>query len=206
MKRAFTIVELMMVAGIIIILMGVVTTAASQSIRAARGRRADALCALVKAGMNAYYARYDEWPGSIGSQIANGTVGSGGNNEGTGGRTDNDKYVLSGTEVRSCVKALVDETKKGTPVMDISGLFVSRFPGELSGAGSGGKGASSSRVKKAYGLDFMSAIHGTRASKKKMTTSEMYFGYPDPSTGYFLRFKMVYSIPTDQFSAAKQRD
>ena len=205
MKRAFTIVELMMVVGIIIVLMGVVTTAAAQSIRAARGRRADALCSLVQAGMNAYYARYDEWPGSIGARISNGSISSGGNNEGASGTTDNDKYVLSGTEVRSCVKALVDETKNGTPVMDVSGLFVSRFPGELSGTGSGSKGSSSAGVKKATGMDFMSAIHGTRTSKKKMTTSEMYFGYPDPTTGYFLRFKMVYSIPTDQFSVAKQR-
>ena len=205
MKKGFTIVELMMVVGIIIILMGVVTTAAAQSIRAARSRRADALCSLVKAGMNAYYARYDEWPGSVGKQIANGSIGTRGNDEGTGGSNDNDKYELTGAEVRSCVKALVDETKNGTPVMDISGLYVSRFPGELNGGGSGGKGQTSGRVKKATGMDFMSAIHGTRTSKKKMTTSEMYFGYPDPSTGYFLRFKMVYSIPTDQFSVGKQR-
>ena len=195
MKKGFTIVELMMVAGIIVVLMGVVTTAASQSIRSARGRRADALCSLVQSGMNAYYARNDEWPGSIGSRIANGSIGSGGNNEGAGGSTDNDKYVLNGSEVRSCVKALVDETKNGVPVMDISGLYVSRFPGEMSG----------SSVPKATGMDFMSAIHGTRYSRKKMTTSEMYFGYPDPQTGYFLRFKMVYSIPTDQFAVTKQR-
>ncbi len=195
----------MMVAGIIIVLMGVVTTAAAQSIRASRSRRADALCNLVKAGMNAYYARYDEWPGSIGSRISSGSLGGGSNNEGASGTTDNDKYVLSGSEVRSCVKALVDETKNGSPVMDISGLFVSRFPGEISGSASGGKGSSSVRVAKATGMDFMSAIHGTRTSKKKMSTSEMYFGYPDPETGYFLRFKMVYSIPTDQFSVTKQR-
>ena len=195
MKKAFTIVELLMVIGVIIVLMGVVTTAAAQSIQAARGRKADALCNLVQAGMNAYYARYDEWPGSIGSRIANGSIGTRGNDEADGGTTDNDKYVLNGTEVRSCVKALVDETKKGNPVMDISGLFVSRFDGEMSGG----------RVKKSQGMDFMSAIHGTRTSKKKMTTSEMYFGYPDPTTGYFLRFKMVYSIPTDQFEVSKQR-
>ena len=204
MKKGFTIVELLMVVGIIIVLMGVVTTAAAQSIRASRTRRADALCSLVQAGMNAYYARYDEWPGSIGSRIANGSIGTRGNDEGTQGSSDNDKYVLTGTEVRSCVKALVDETKNGTPVMDISGLFVSRFPGELGGSSASAKG-STSAVRKATGMDFMSAIHGTRSSKKKMTTSEMYFGYPDPSTGYFLRFKMVYSIPTDQFAVSKQR-
>ena len=179
----------MMVVGIIIILMGVVTTAASQSIRSARSRRADALFSLVKAGMNAYYARYDEWPGSIGNQIANGSINP------NGDQNHPDVYVLSGPEVRSCVKALVDETKNGTPVMDISGLYVSRFPGELSG----------NSVKKASGMDFMAAIHGTRTSKKKMTTSEMYFGYPDTDTGNFVRFGIVYSVPTDQFSVMNQR-
>ena len=196
MKRGFTLVELLMVIGVIVVLMGVVTTAASESIKASRKRRADALCSLVQAGMNAYYARYDEWPGSIGSKIANGNIGTRGNDEGAGGTSDSDQYELTGSEVRSCVKALVDETKNGNPVMDISGLFVSRNDGEMNGK----------NVKRAAGLDFMSAIRGTRQSKVKMTTSEMFFGYPDPSTGYFLRFKMVYSIPTDQFSVSKQRD
>jgi len=195
-----------MVIGVITILMGIVTTAASQSIRASRSRRAESLCTLVQAGMNAYYARYDEWPGSVGSKIANGTIGTRSNDEGDGGTNDNDKYELTGAEVRSCVKALVDETKNGSPVMDISGLFVSRSDGELNSGGTGGKKGESSSVrkKKVYGMDFMSAIHGTRYSKKKMTTSEMYFGYPDPETGYFLRFKMVYSIPTDTFAVTKQ--
>jgi len=194
-RRGFTIVELMMVAGVIIVLMGIVTTAASQSIRASRSRRAEALCSLVQAGFNAYYAQYDKWPGSIGERIADGDVGTQGNKEGEDGSSDNDKYVLTGSEVRDCVKALVDETKKGTPVMDVSGLYVSRQDGEMSG----------DRVKKAAGMDFMSAIHGTRTSQRKMTTSEMYYGYPDPTTGYFLRFKVVYSIPTDTFTVSKQR-
>jgi prepilin-type N-terminal cleavage/methylation domain-containing protein len=194
-KRGFTIVELMMVAGVIVVLMGIVTTAASQSIRASRSRRADALCSLVLAGFNAYYAQYDKWPGKVGEQIASGSLGSQGNNEGEGGTSDNDKYVLSGSEVRDCVKALVEETKNGTPVMDISGLFVSRQDGELSG----------NKVKPSSGMDFMSAIRGTRTSRKKMSTSEMYYGYPDPATGYFLRFKIVYSVPTDTFTVSKQR-
>lgn len=189
MKRGFTIVELMMVAGVIIVLMGIVTTAASQSIRASRSRRADALYSLVQAGFNAYYAQYDKWPGSIGERIASGSISSNGDNE------HPDVYVLSASEVRNCVKALVDETKKGTPVMDVSGLYVSRFDGEMSG----------DRVKKASGMDFMSAIHGTRASQKKMNTSEMYYGYPDSKTGYFVRFGIVYSIPTDQFTVMSQK-
>lgn len=195
MKKGFTIVELLMVIGVIMVLMGIVTTAASQSIRASRSRRADALCSLVQAGFNTYYAQHDEWPGSIGERIASGNLGSRSNEEGESGSSENEKYVLNGTEVRDCIKALVDETKKGTPVMDISGLFVSRSDGEMSG----------DRVKSASGMDFMSAIHGTRTSPKKMTTSEMYYGYPDPTTGHFLRFKIVYSIPTDQFTVGRQR-
>ena len=194
MKKGFTIVELLMVIGVIIVLMGIVTTAASQSMKASRSRRADALCSLVQAGFNAYYAQYDRWPGSVGKRIADGSLGTRGNEEGDEGESVNEKYVLSGTEVRDCVKELVLKTKDGTPVMDVSGLFVSRSDGEMSGG----------KVKPASGLDFMSAIHGTRTSRKKMTTSEMYYGYPDPSTGYFLRFKIVYSIPTDTFSVGRQ--
>ena len=51
MKKGFTIVELLMVIGIIAVLMGIVTTAASESMKASRGRRADALCTLVQSGL-----------------------------------------------------------------------------------------------------------------------------------------------------------
>ena len=188
LKKGFTIVELLMVIGVITILMGIVTTAASQSIRASRKQRADALLKLVQAGMNAYYARYDEWPGDVGERIKKNNISP------NGGRNYPDVYVLSGDEVKSCVKALVDETKKGTPVMDISGLYVSRSRGELNGE----------KVVTAAGMDFLSAIRGTRTSREKMKTANMYFGYPDSKTGYFVRFGMVYSIPTDQFAVMEQ--
>jgi hypothetical protein len=77
--------------------------------------------------------------------------------------------------------------------MDISGLWVSRSAGEKSGGG-----------RKAVGMDFMSAVRGTKTSPKKMKTSEMYYGYPDPETGAFLRFKMTYSISSDQVSVGRQ--
>ena len=88
------------------------------------------------------------------------------------------------------IKALVDEAKNGNPLMDISGLFVSRSPGE--------------NGQKGYGLDFMDAIHGTRKSQRKMSTGEMYFGYPEPDHGYFRRFKIVYSLPTDEMKVNRQ--
>lgn len=189
MKKGFTIVELLMVVGIIAVLMGVVTTAASKSVQAGRAKRRDALCSMVQAGLAAYYAQNEDWPGSLGARVRNGNL-SRTNKEGEDGKNDPNLFVLEGAEVREMVKALVDETKKGNPLVDVSGLFVSRSSGEP-----GDKG---------YGLDFMSAVRGTKNSKRKMTTNEMYFGYPDPSTGRFRRFKMVYSIPADTLTVKAQ--
>lgn len=183
MRKGFTIVELLVVLGVIAVLMGIVTTAASESIKASRSRRADALCTLVQSGLAAYYAQHDEWPISFKGK-------SNSNSEGANGNSDDDRYVLNASEVRQCVKALVDEAKKGNPLMDISGLWVSRSTGE--------KGS------KGHGMGFMDAVRGTKWSKKKMKTAEMYFGYPDADTGYFLRFKMVYSISADQLMVSKQ--
>lgn len=190
MKRGFTIVELLMVIGIIIVLMGIVVTAASNSVKSARASRADALCQAVQSGLATYYAQFEKWPGGLGSKIESGSIRARSNDEGANGQRDDDMYVLDATEVRECVKALVDEAKMGNPMMDISGLYVSRNPGESG--------------ERYYGLDFMSAIRGTKRSPKKMKTAEMYFGYQDPSSGYFRRFKMVYSIPTDQLSVKRQ--
>ena len=189
MKKGFTIVELLMVIGIIAVLMGIVTTAASESMKASRERRAEALCSLVQSGLAVYYAQKDEWPISFNGK-------GGGNREGLDNSSDEDVYVLTGAEVRQCVKALVDEAKNGNPMMDVSGLWVSRSDGELRGSGVN---------RGAVGLDFMSAVRGTKQHPKQMKTAEMYFGYPDPSTGAFLRFKMVYSISSDQLTVSKQR-
>lgn len=196
MKKGFTIVELMMVCGIIAILMGIVTTAASTSIKSSRKQKADALCTLVQAGLSTYREQKGKWPVDLPTSRSN--------NEGAGGRNDPDKIVLTGDEVRKCVKELIHEAKQNNPMMDISGLFVSEFDGELSG-GSDPQNAGNARVKAAYGLDFMQAIRGTKRTKKRMPVGKMYFGYPDPETGHFLRFKMVYSIPTDTITVKKQR-
>lgn len=190
MRRGFTIIELLIVIGIIGILMGIVFTAASSSVRAGRVTRADALCQTVQSGLATYYAQYEKWPGGFGSKVENGSIRARSNDEGRNNQSDDDLYVLTAAEVRECVKELVDEAKQGNPLMDISGLFVSRNSGEPG--------------EKGHGLDFMSAIHGTKWSRKKMKSAEMYFGYQDPDSGYFRRFKMVYSIPADQLSVKRQ--
>ncbi len=187
-KRGFTIVELIMVVGIIAVLLTMVTTAASNSVQAARDSRAKMMCEMVETGLATYYAQNGQWPGTIGNKIANNSLGTRSNNLGTYNNTDADQYVLTGSEVRDMIKALVDEAKKGNPVMDISGLYVSRNSGE--------------KEQKGYGLDFLSAIRGTKETARKMKTSEMYFGYSN-SKGYFRRFNIVYSIPLDKMLVSK---
>ena len=189
-KKGFTIVELLMVISIIGILLGIVTTAASSSIKSARSRRADTCCTMVEQGFATFYAQKGYWPGSIGSSIKSGNFSGNSNDEGTNNQSDSDKYVLNASEIDSMIRDLISETKSGNPMMDISGLFVSRAQGE-----SGSKD---------YGLDFMDAVRGTKRSRKKMTTSEMHFGYPETDHGYFRRFKVVYSIPTDEMKVSKQ--
>lgn len=179
-----------MVIGIIGILMGIVTTAAASSVRQARARQAQALCVAVEAGLDTYYAQNEEWPGTIGSTIKNGSISAGSNDEGYNGNTDENLYVLQPSEVRNMIAELVKETKKGNPMLDISGLYVSRNPGE--------------KNDKGFGMDFTSAIRGTKKSQKKMKLSEMYFGYPEQSHGWFRRFKIVYSIPTDKMRVSQQ--
>lgn len=188
-RQGFTLVELMMVVGILAVLMSIVVASVSSSMKAARERRTTALCVAVETGLATYYAQTDEWPDPLGGKVRSGSFSSS-NNEGVQGRTDAEKYVLTANEVRQMVKKLVDEAKEGNPLMDISGLFVSRDPGEK-----GGKG---------YGMDFFTAVRGDKRSRKKMKTGEMYFGYPDRDTGKFRRFKMVYSIPTDSLSVTVQ--
>ncbi len=188
MKKAFTIVELMMVVAIIGMLLGIVTTAAASSIREARQRKADACVKIVEQGIATYYAQKGRWPGPVGDRLeANGTISSRSNDEGVNGQSDANKYVLSDSEVRETVLALIQEWKQNNnPLMDFSGLYVARSAG--------------SNVR---GMDFMDAIRGTKQSKRKMKLAEMHFGYPN-AHGYFRSFKIVYSIPTDEMKVLKQ--
>lgn len=190
MKKAFTIIELMVVMAIIAILASIVFASVKGAMAEARERRAEALCKAVQSGLAAYHAQFDKWPDPLGGYVSGDSIPVRTNREGNGGQNDTGKLVLNATEVRALVKALVDEAKKGNPLLDVSALYVSRDAGE-----SGGKG---------YGLEFVSAVRGTNRSRRKMTTSEMYFGYPDRNSGRFRRFKMVYSVPGDSLTVSTQ--
>jgi len=173
-RRGFTIVELLMVVGIISVLVTITFSAVSGSMKRARSQKASALCALVEQGVATYYAQKGEWPVEPGDPDNN-----------------SDVYTFTASQVRETVKKVVEETKKNNPMMDVSGLFVSTSSGELGSRG--------------YGMDFMTAIHGSKKNAKKIKLAQMYFGYPCPGTGYFRRFKMTYSPATDKVAVSMQK-
>lgn len=181
MRRGFTIIELVMVIAILGILLGIVTTAAASSIKQARVRKADACCKIVQAGFETYYAQKGEWPGGMDSKV-NSRV----SNE------DDDLCELDPDDVRDMMRDILSEYKQGNPCLDISGLFVSSRRGN--------------RGSRDFGMDFMVAIRGTKKDNngQVMKTSEMYFGYPESSHGYFRHFKVVYSIPADKITVSTQ--
>ena len=192
MKRGFTIVELLLVIGIIAILMGIVTTAASSSITSSRSNRGKAICAIVQTALATYREQKGQWPIDLAGK-------TGGNTDVIDSAGDDARYILSATEVRTCVRALVDEVKRGNPLLDVSGLWVS-------GTSDGEPDMNGNARGNSYGMSFMDAVRGTKRSKKKMKTAEMHFGYPDATSGRFVRLRMVYSIPTDQISVMRFSD
>ena len=131
-RRGFTIVELLMVIGIIAVLSTIVTTAASGAMKQARGRRADALVQMVQAGISTYHAQNDEWPDFNPS-------GKRGNVRLSNGDTDPERYELTETEVDNMIRKVVRVSAKN-PLIDVTGLFVAR---------------SGSVNDKTFGMDFM---------------------------------------------------
>jgi len=179
-RKAFTVVELLMVVAILSILITIVFTSINGSMQTARKAHAEALCRTLQSAIEAYRAAHDEWPAPIESHVEDSNqpvVFDGGTESGAG-------------QVKAIVKVIVDEAKAGKALMDISGLYVSRFKG--------------TRGTRQYGLDFVSAVRGTNRSRKKMTTSEMYYGYPDETTGYFRSFCIEYNAPTDSVTVRVQ--
>lgn len=186
-RRGFTLIELMTVVTVLAILLTIVVTTATGSIQSSRAQRTQAMCTLLETGLETYKQQYGKFPDPLGSKIEDGTFGN----------SESDTYELSSEEVRRMVYALVAEAKNGNPMIDVSQLFVAGKNNELRG---------NKPQNKVTGLSFFDAVHGQneREYRNRMRVSDMFFGYQHKETGYFLRFKMVYSIPAEKISVMQQ--
>lgn len=171
-RRGFTIVELMMVVAVIAILISITVSSIVGAMQRARGQRGDALCVIVRQGLETYYAQKGEWP--WGDKAAD---------------HDDGYYWLSESEVKDAVFQLVKEAHEHNPMMDISGLYVSKNPGQPG--------------TKYYGMDFMTAVKGSKQHPEKTPASQLYYGYPEEGHGYFRRFVIKYSPVLDKIIVRK---
>lgn len=183
-RRGFTIVEMMMVVGIVAVLLTIVVTAATGAIKQARVNKANSLVHMVQAAIATYHAQYDEWP-AFNPDNRSGNVDSETSND-----RDYDRYRLTDSEADACISEVVKKSIDGSsnPLVDVMGLYVAR------------KG---SLGDKSRGMDMAEAIRGTKSNPKKMKLAEMVFGYPEADHGYFRRFKLTYSVPGDFMSVSK---
>lgn len=173
-RRGFTIIELMMVVGIISVLITVSVTAVNGSMKAARKQRAESLCTMVEQSIAAYYAQKDEWPV-----------------EPQDPQNGKEYYQYEQDDVQEIIRTVIREIKNNNPLIDVSGLFVANQ--ELY----------KKRPDKTHGMDFLTAIHGSKQHPGTLKLSQMCFGYPNPGTGLFRPFTMRYYPASDKITVTQ---
>ena len=197
-KRAFTLIELMMVVAVISVLIGIVSVAATGSIRNARSRRADAMRLALEQGIAAYYAQEGEWPNVI---------------ENKAGSMTEDTYTFDTGETDSIFQQVVGKAfgKGGgrkSVLVDPSALFVANSS-KLGNNGEGCYDNHSNRNKSTYcgdkkcitGLDFLIAVN--RNGKNPISFNKLAFGYQGEE-GKFRRFWITYNGKTDSVTVSKE--
>ena len=177
MKKAFTIVELLVVVGILSVLITIVVVAASGVQKAAREKRAEAMRVSLEQGITAYYAQMGKWPQPIESKLSSMTEST---------------YRFGASETDAIFREVVGKaygqgSGAKSALVDASALFVAK-----NATGSG----------KVYGIDFSEAVK--KGSRRRISLSEMTFGYPDKETGRFRRFFITYNGKTDSVKVSLQ--
>lgn len=175
-SQGFTIVEMLMVLGIIAVLLGLVTSAAMTAIRHAREKRTAASLQVIQAGIATYRSQNGEWPGPLKGYAENGL---------SGGRRN---YTLNDSEYDQVLTELVKESVNSSaanPMMDVTGLIVSP---------KGGNGS--------WGVEFREAIKKQHKHGGTIKLSNMAFGYLSQG-GKFSRFKITYNADSDHVTVSQ---
>jgi len=202
-KRAFTVVELLVVIAVIGILGAIVTNAAMGSLKKARERRASMMCTVLEQAIAAYYAQLGSWPDTI-EQVANGDG------------DDSDKYTFTPDQTDEIFGEVVgtgfrlSKNLKGSPLIDATALFVAnknRLGNSKRGCYDnhhkskdrttycGGRGCIS-------GVDFTTAV--AKSGKHHIQFRDMAFGYQGSEEGKFCRFWITYNRKTDSVTVSKR--
>lgn len=182
MKKGFTIIELLMVVAILAVLLGIVTTAATASIRQARDRRAQAMKQTLQNGIAAYRVRNNKWPDPLETWA---TTPPG---KGTVGYMSNGDYD---TVVQIVLEASTGQFAKNR-VMDPVGLLVMN--------------AQTFEDGKPGGRDFREAVKKNSRYTKTMSPGVMTIVYQDKETGNAYRYIIEYNTESDDVAVLTQND
>ena len=200
MKRAFTLVELLVVVAVLGILVSIVVVAAKGVMESSRATRASAMRDILRQGLETFYAQEGKWPDVI---------------ERKSGDMEGDTYKFTADETdrifQEVVKRCYGKGGKKSMLMDVSGLFVC----EASNCGNSGKGCNDehrNRRRSDYcgdkncrmGVDFSQAV--AKGSKRAIQIENMAFGYAGPLEGKFCRFTVTYNGKTDSVSVGTATD
>ena len=195
-RRGFTIVELLVVIGIIGILLGIVTTAVTGSIRNSRVRRAEAMGRALQQSISAYYAQEGRWPGAIESRAGN--------------MGNKSKYTFTGNEADGIFQEIVRNSvgaNASRPLVDASALFVANSS-SLHGDGCFDNHSDSTlssycgNDKCVNGLDF--SIAANKNSKTQIPVGQMAFGWQGRQNARFCRFWITYNALTDSVTVTRK--
>lgn len=198
MKRGFTIVELLVVVAIIGILLGIITTAVTGSMKTARRRRADAMCKAFEQAIATYHVQEGKWPGAIETKAEN--------------ISDKPKYTFTASEGDGILSEIVGKSvgeNASRPLIDVSAMFVAD-KGSVRGDGcfdNHSDKTSASGRKPSYcgdqhciaGMDYMEAVR-----KGKPGNGNMAFGWQGVQNGKFCRFWITYNAMTDSVSVSRK--
>jgi len=172
-RRGFTIVELLMVVGILGVLIGIVYTAVGSAMRHSRDTKTRTLKNVVLNGITAYRSQNDSYPpkgGRLQSWSENGL---------SGGR---EVDYLSDTDYDAMMYEMASVSIKGSgarPVLAPTEFVVCN------------KSMASGRNP--FGQEFKEAVKKNKKHGSTLSLSSMAFGYPETSTGQFRRFVVKYN-------------
>ena len=181
MKKGFTIVELLMVIAILAVLLGIVTTAATASIRQSRERQSKAMQNTLQNGLAAYRARKGEWPGDLENWAKNPP------DKGTLGYLSNNRY----DDVMHKLLSASSGKSSKSRVMDPVGLAV------IPNGGTDGK---------LDCMDYRTVTTKNNKHAKRMEPNEMTVVYPRNEDGRALRFVLEYNTESDEVTVMTQHE